>query len=251
MVGARLGSFLCPRASALEQRAMMRRAFDVAASLGGLLVLVPVFLVLGLAVKLCDGGPVFFRHPRTGRNRQSFRMWKFRTMRVGADRVGPNVTAAHDPRVTAVGHFLRRYRLDELPQLFNVLSGDMALVGPRPESPSNAQRYPASAQAVLELKPGITDPGTLAFLYRETELISGRPDAEAAYLELVVPARVPLSMSYAHRASLWSDVLVIIATLRGLLIPATAWRSGWRLSGLGTAPEMTATQVRSVGASGR
>ena len=201
------------------------------ASAIGLLILAPVMACVALAVKLDDGGPIFFRHSRTGRRNSEFRMWKFRTMSVGAEKNGPNVTVAGDPRVTRMGYFLRRYRIDELPQLLNVLTGEMALVGPRPESPKNATLYPVSLKMILELTPGITDPGTLAFLFRETELISSHPNAEAAYLKLVVPARVPLSLKYAERATVLSDINVILATIVGLLVPQAAWRLGLKLAG--------------------
>jgi len=191
---------------------MVKRGYDLILSGLGLLFIWPLLLVVGLIIRVLDGAPVLFRQVRVGRRGRPFQILKFRTMRPKAERLGASVTQAGDPRVTAVGRWLRRSKLDELPQLWNVFKGEMSLVGPRPEVPQYVAKYNAEQQRVLELKPGITDVATL--LYRnEEELLRGRPDVERAYLDEVMPRKIQLDLAYAAGANLWEDTKVILRTL--------------------------------------
>lgn len=197
-----------------------KRALDVVASAAGLVALLPLLAALALAVR-ADGGPAFFRQERIGRDGRPFRLWKFRTMVPDAARLGPPLTSAHDPRVTAVGRWLRRARLDELPQLLNVLAGEMSLVGPRPEVPRYVARYTAEQRAVLALVPGITDPASIA--YRdEARLLAAADDPERLYVERIVPDKIRRNLAYAREASVARDVGVLLATLAALLRPGAA-----------------------------
>lgn len=188
-----------------------RRPVDVVAASVGLVVLGPLLGVLALAILVGSGRPVFFRQTRVGRNRVGFRIWKFRTMRAGA--TGPAITAAGDGRVTKIGAWLRRFKLDELPQLFNVLAGDMSLVGPRPEVPEYVEPVSPLWQAVLRVRPGITDLATL--VYRDEENLletAGEPDR--LYREVVLPAKLRLNLAYLEQRCFRQDVRLIWLTLR-------------------------------------
>ena len=196
----------------------MKRVVDVALSVLALALLWPLGLVIAAAVTLGDGGPAFFRQERVGRGGRTFRMWKFRTMIVGAERSGRHLTVGDDPRVTRVGAVLRRTKLDELPQLFNVLRGEMSLVGPRPEVPRYVAFYNAEQRPVLRLTPGITDPASLR--YRdESEELAGSAEPERMYVEHIMPEKIRLNLAYAARATWRSDLGVIWSTLRMLLTP--------------------------------
>jgi lipopolysaccharide/colanic/teichoic acid biosynthesis glycosyltransferase len=189
--------------------------------LGALLLavlLAPGAAAIALAVRLVDGAPVFYRSNRVGKGGRVFHMYKFRTMRVAkGGRQGHLITSSHDPRVTRLGRWLRRFRLDEIPQLLNVLRGEMVLVGPRPESPEYAEKYTSQRQEMLRLCPGITDPGTLAFLFLETEVVSLAADPSEAYVRAVMPARNRLSLAYARVADPATDALVLVLTVLALL----------------------------------
>jgi len=189
-----------------------KRLYDLFFSAVGLLCLSPVVLVLALLVKVSDGGPVFYRQQRVGQGGRLFWIWKFRSMVVNAERLGIAVTRDGDPRITRIGRILRKTKLDELPQLWNVLVGDMSLVGPRPEVPKYVERYTPSQRIILELKPGITDLATLRFR-NEEELLRGAEDTERFYLEHCVPRKIELNLEYARRAGLWSDTVIILRTL--------------------------------------
>jgi lipopolysaccharide/colanic/teichoic acid biosynthesis glycosyltransferase len=192
------------------------RFFDVTCSAAGLLLLMPVFVGVALMIILDDGPPVLFSQTRVGRNGKPFRIWKFRTMRFGSH--GSIVTAAGDGRITRAGMRLRKYKLDELPQLFNVLKGDMSLVGPRPEVPEHVQFQAAAWQAVLQVRPGITDLATL--LYRDEERIIGASeDPNAFYRESVLPAKLLLNLAYLLSRSFWQDLKLIVLTIRYSLFP--------------------------------
>jgi lipopolysaccharide/colanic/teichoic acid biosynthesis glycosyltransferase len=191
---------------------MAKRAYDLILSGVGSLLIWPLLVVLGLIIRVFDGRPVLFRQTRIGRRGSSFQIIKFRTMRPNAERAGASVTQAGDPRMTPLGRWLRKTKLDEVPQLWNVFRGEMSLVGPRPEVPQYVACYNAEQRRVLELKPGITDLATL--LYRnEEELLRGRPDVERAYLEEVMPRKIQLNLAYAAGANLWEDTKVILRTL--------------------------------------
>jgi lipopolysaccharide/colanic/teichoic acid biosynthesis glycosyltransferase len=189
-----------------------KRAFDVTAAIAGIAVVWPVLLCAAACIKLFDRGPILFRQERVGRGGKLFRIWKFRSMVVGAERVGRAVTASGDARVTPVGRVMRRTKLDELPQLMNVLTGDMSFVGPRPEVASLAHRYSGEQRRVFELTPGITQ---LASLYYrdEDELLARADDPEQYYLNVILPDKVQINLEYADRATVWSDIVVILRTL--------------------------------------
>jgi lipopolysaccharide/colanic/teichoic acid biosynthesis glycosyltransferase len=189
-----------------------KRAFDLLFAAGGLLFLSPVFGLLAVAVKLSDGGPAFYRQQRVGQNGRLFVILKFRSMVLNTEKIGLSVTKDGDPRITRVGRFLRKSKLDELPQLWNVLRGEMSFVGPRPEVPRYVARYTAEQRQVLALKPGITDLATLAFR-NEEELLRNAADTEKFYLEYCVPRKIELNLAYARQANVWKDIKIIVRTL--------------------------------------
>lgn len=197
---------------------MAKRAFDLLVAGLALLLLAPLMAVVALLVKLDSRGPVFFRQERVGRHGVPFRIHKFRTMH--AARPGaPNlqITVGEDPRITRAGRWLRRTRLDELPQLLDVLAGDMSLVGPRPEVPRYVAHYPPHLrERALAVRPGITDPASLAFI-DEAGLLARAADPEREYIEVVLPAKVQQAADYAERATLGTDIAVIVRTLGTLL----------------------------------
>ena len=189
-----------------------KRLFDIFWTSLGLLLLWPVFLVIALLIKIDDGGPVFYRQIRVGRGGKPFRIWKFRTMVVDADKIGGSLTIGRDPRITRTGYWLRKFKLDELPQLFNVLSGEMSLVGPRPEVPEYVARYTQDQKRVLELTPGITDPASIAYR-NENEILASSDDPEAVYLSEIMPEKIRLNLQYAEKSTVWTDFLTILKTL--------------------------------------
>lgn len=192
---------------------MGKRLFDVICSGLGLLLLSPVLLAVAVWIKLDSPGPVMFRQERVGRFGRTFRIHKFRTMRVDAPALGPQITIGADPRITRSGQFLRASKLDELPQLWDVLRGAMSLVGPRPEVPRYVALYPAELRdVVLSVRPGITDPASLSFR-NESELLARAADPEREYVEVVMPAKLKLAAAYVRQASLMTDVRLIVATL--------------------------------------
>lgn len=197
-----------------------KRLFDLVAAGGVLLLVWPLFLLLAMMIKLDDGGPVFFRQSRIGRHGVPFRIWKLRTMRVDAERQGGTLTVGKDPRVTRVGCWLRRTKLDELPQLINVLLGEMSLVGPRPEVARHVAQYPYDAEErkVLDLMPGITGAASIAFR-NEGDLLAEAPDPEVFYAERIMAEKIQLNLVYAARASLRGDVTLIIRTISVWLWP--------------------------------
>jgi len=204
------------RAPVIELSRAFERFFNVACSAVGLLFLMPVFAGIALVIILDDGPPVLFSQTRVGKNGKLFRLWKFRTMRFGSR--GSVITAAGDRRVTKAGARLRKYKLDELPQLFNVLKGDMSLVGPRPEVPEHVRLETPMWQAVLQVRPGITDWATL--LYRDEESILGAsPDPKALYLDRILPAKLLLNVHYLLSRSFRQDLKLIFLTIRYSLFP--------------------------------
>lgn len=186
------------------------RAFDCASATLGLLLLSPVFCLIAAAIKLDDGGPIFYRQDRIGKSFKTFRLCKFRTMVAGADRMGL-ITTSNDSRVTRVGRLLRRYKLDELPQLINVIKGDMQLVGARPEVDQYVRMFRSQYAVILQERPGITNPATLAFRHEEKLLSS--PDIEQQYVEEILPAKIRLSLEYQRRRTFTSDLGILIRTL--------------------------------------
>jgi FlaA1/EpsC-like NDP-sugar epimerase/lipopolysaccharide/colanic/teichoic acid biosynthesis glycosyltransferase len=177
----------------------------------GLLLLAPVFLVIGLMIKLTSPGPVFYRGERVGRWGRRFKLYKFRSMVQDADRRGPGITGKDDPRITAVGRFLRRTKLDELPQLINILRGEMSLVGPRPEDPRYVAFYTAEQRRLLSVRPGITSPASL--YYRQEETLLAGDDWERAYCKQILPHKLALDLAYLRERTLWTDLVLILSTL--------------------------------------
>ena len=189
-----------------------KRCFDAIAALAGLVVLSPVLLVVAVVVRLEGNGPVFFRQERTGREGKSFRILKFRSMSVAPTRDASLLTAAGDSRVTRVGRFLRKTKLDEIPQLLNVLSGDMSLVGPRPEVPRYTRLYTETQRRVLQFRPGVTSPAALACI-NEEEILAGQDDPETYYIRVLLPAKLRLDLAYCAKMNWLSDVSLIVRTL--------------------------------------
>ncbi len=192
----------------------VRRWLDVAASAVGLAALSPLFLGVGLWIKLDSPGPVFYRATRVGKDGRLFRLYKFRSMVTGADRQGPGITATGDARVTRAGRTLRRTKIDELPQLINVLNGDMSLVGPRPEDPRYVAFYTPEQRRVLAVRPGITSAASLAYRHEE-QMLSGA-DWETIYREQILPAKLAIDLAYLARRSLISDIHLIGQTIAAL-----------------------------------
>jgi lipopolysaccharide/colanic/teichoic acid biosynthesis glycosyltransferase len=188
---------------------MFKRAFDLLAAGCGLALLALPMLAMAVWIKLDAPGPVFFRQERVGRHGKLFRIHKFRTMRVDAEAVGPQLTVGADARITRAGAFLRAHRLDELPQFLDVLAGDMSLVGPRPDVPRYVEQWPAALrERVLAVRPGMTDPASLEFR-DEASLLARAADPEREYLEVILPRKLARAADYADHASLWSDLAVI------------------------------------------
>jgi lipopolysaccharide/colanic/teichoic acid biosynthesis glycosyltransferase len=199
----------------------LTRAFDLVASLVGLIVLAPLLLVVAALVRATSSGPALFTQERVGLGGRPFRIYKFRTMEQDAEASGGQLTIGADPRITRVGATLRRLKLDELPQLINVLRGDMSLVGPPPEVPRYVTRYDERQRAVLRVRPGITDPASIAFR-DENALLARSADPEATYLEVVMPKKLEMNLAYLERRTVLSDVGVIMRTLTRLGRPGEA-----------------------------
>lgn len=192
---------------------MAKRLFDILCAGVGLLLLSPLLLAVAVWVKLDSRGPVMFRQERVGRFGRTFRIHKFRTMRVDAPALGPQITIGDDARITRSGRWLRASKVDELPQLWDVLRGAMSLVGPRPEVPRYVALYPEELRAlVLSVRPGITDPASLSFR-NESELLAQAEDPEREYVEVVMPMKLRLAADYVRNASLGGDIRLILATL--------------------------------------
>ena len=194
-----------------------KRSLDVLVSLLGLALLLPLGVVIALAIKLTDGGPVFFGQNRIGRFGQPFRIWKFRSMLVDARNMGPPVTKGRDPRITPIGRLLRGTKLDELPQLWNVLVGDMSLVGPRPEVPIYVNLYTPEQREILQLRPGITDLASILFRDEES-LLRGARDVEQFYIRHCLPKKIELNLEYARHAGFLRDCGVIWLTFSSVAL---------------------------------
>ncbi|MCX6031759.1 MAG: sugar transferase [Chloroflexi bacterium] len=190
---------------------MLTRTFDILAAFGGLLLLSPLFALVAFAIKLDSRGPIFYRAPRIGKDGVPFRLYKFRSMVADAHRRGPGITAASDSRITRVGRFLRRAKLDELPQLLNVFKGDMGLVGPRPEDSRYVALYTPEQRRVLAARPGITSPASLH--YRNESILLSGDDWERVYVETVMPHKLAIELAYLSHRSFGTDLKVIFLTL--------------------------------------
>jgi lipopolysaccharide/colanic/teichoic acid biosynthesis glycosyltransferase len=193
----------------------MKRLFDCIVASCGLILLSPLFAALAVLVKAGDGGPIFYRGRRVGLAGKHFRMMKFRTMVEQAERLGGPSTAAGDPRVTSVGRWLRKYKLDELPQLINVFKGDMSLVGPRPEVQQYVDLFTDEEKAILSVRPGLTDWATL-WNIDESSRLEGSPDPEKVYLESIRPVKLKLQLSYVRQHTFGTDIQIIWRTIAAL-----------------------------------
>lgn len=195
---------------------MLKRLFDILFSVATLVLLSPLFLLVALLIKLGSPGPILYRSRRAGRGGTPFCLRKFRTMVVNADRIGGPSTSVDDPRVTRMGRFLRKYKLDELPQFTNVLKGEMSLVGPRPEVLSEVERYTPEERRLLTVAPGITDWASIQF-HNEGEILKGAADPHKAYRQLIRPEKIRLGLEYVRNHSLLIDLKILRATFRTLL----------------------------------
>lgn len=189
-----------------------KRTFDLFFSILGIILLSPLIIFGALAIKLSDFGPVFYKPQRVGRNGKLFNMFKFRTMVAGADKIGASSTKKEDSRITQIGRFFRKYKLDEIPQLFNIVKGEMSFVGPRPQIEWAVRLYTEEQKRVLTVRPGITDYASLKF-HNEAEILSGSDDPDKAYMELIHPEKMRLSLEYIDKMSLITDIKIIINTL--------------------------------------
>ncbi|MCF8367406.1 MAG: sugar transferase [Bacteroidales bacterium] len=195
---------------------MVKRLFDIVFSLLGLIFLFPVFIVLSLFVLIGSGGPVFYLQKRTGKNFREFSLIKFRTMKSGSDKKGLITIGEKDHRITKEGVFLRKYKLDELPQLFNVLIGDMSMVGPRPEVKKYTDMYNEAQKKVLSVRPGLTDYASLEYM-NESEILAGYPDPEEAYITTIMPSKLKLNLQYVNSHNLKTDTGIIFKTIGRIL----------------------------------
>ncbi|MFH1799981.1 MAG: sugar transferase [Candidatus Omnitrophota bacterium] len=200
----------------------MKIFFDVLCSLVGILVFAPFMLIIALVIKLTSWAPVFYTQARVGLHEKIFRVYKFRTMVDKADTLGTSVTTGIDPRITPVGRFLRKTKLDELPQLFNVLKGDMSFVGPRPDVPEIIAKYTPEMKKIFLVRPGITSVATLHFRQEEA-ILSRVPDPDRFYDEVVVPLKVELAMEHVRRNSFWFDLSILLQTILVLTPLGKIW----------------------------
>lgn len=194
-----------------------KRTFDFVVAGCGLLLIIPVMAIIGLAIKITSEGPVFFRQVRVGRNEQPFRIMKFRTMSANAPSQGAQITVGADPRITPIGAVLRRYKLDELPQLINVVLGDMSLVGPRPETPNYVAFYPADERReIFQVRPGITDNASIIFS-NESELLGLTDNPLDYYTNVILPKKRALYLEYVRNRSFLGDIEIIWRTILAIL----------------------------------
>lgn len=194
----------------------MKRAFDIIASGLGLIALSPLFVILAVWIKSDSKGPVFYRQTRVGRNNKDFRLFKFRSMRPDSDRLGLITVGGHDPRVTRSGYYIRKYKLDELPQLINVFLGDMSLVGPRPEVRKYVDMYTPEQMHVLDVRPGITSLASIRYR-NENDILAAADDPDRAYTERVMPDKIAIDLEYVAKSSLLTDIRLIFSTFREIL----------------------------------
>ena len=195
---------------------LAKRLFDLLFAFTGLMLLSPFLVLVALLVSLSSKGPIFFLQERVGLNGKIFRLFKFRSMRPTSVSKGQLTVGNRDPRVTAIGYYLRKYKLDEIPQLINVLSGEMSLVGPRPEVPKYVAMYNEEQRKVLSVRPGITDLASIAYRY-ENEILAESDNPEQTYINEVMPDKLTLNLEYVHRRSLAYDLLLILKTFRAVI----------------------------------
>ena len=191
---------------------VIKRIFDIVASGLGIIVLSPILIVIALIIKKESDGPVFFKQIRVGEKGKNFEILKYRTMVVDAEKLGRQITVGNDNRITKIGGFLRKYKLDELPQLINVFKGDMSLVGPRPEVPRYVEMYNEEQRKVLDVKPGITDLASIR--YRdENELLGTAEDPDDMYINTIMPDKLALNLEYINKSNVFFDIYIILKTI--------------------------------------
>ncbi|MBS1791596.1 MAG: sugar transferase [Acidobacteria bacterium] len=196
-----------------------RRVLDLLLAIPAVILLLPVFVAVAIWIKLDSRGPIFFLQERVGMGGRPFRILKFRTMVTEAEQLGTQITVGRDPRITRSGHFLRQYRFDELPQLFNVLKGEMSIVGPRPEVPCYVACYNDEQRQILAYRPGITSPATIEFS-NESEVLSQHADPadpEHYYRTEILPAKLAMDLNYSRQATVWSDCTILARTILRLI----------------------------------
>lgn len=196
----------------------MKRLFDIIASLFGLIVLSPLFVIVAIWIKLDSPGPVFYKQTRVGRYNKDFKIYKFRSMRVGADKGSLVTIGGRDSRVTRSGVIIRKFKIDELPQLINVLKGDMSFVGPRPEVRHYVDYWTPEQMRVLDVRPGITDPASIKFC-NENELLEKADDPERYYIDVIMQQKIQLYLDYVDNNSFLGDVLLIFKTFWAIISP--------------------------------
>lgn len=191
---------------------IIKRIFDFIASFVGCIIISPIYIIIALLIKLDSKGPVFFKQKRVGQYGKEFEILKYRTMVVDAEKIGKQITVGNDSRITKIGHILRKYKLDELPQLFNVLKGDMSLVGPRPEVPKYVELYNDKEKEVLNVKPGITDFASIE--YRdENELLGTVENPEEYYIDVIMKHKLKLNLKYINNNNIFIDIGIIFKTI--------------------------------------
>ena len=190
---------------------MLKRTFDIIASGCGLVVLSPLLLIIAIWIKCDSEGPVFYRQVRVGKNNKDFRIYKFRSMRTGADKAGLITVGGRDPRVTRSGYYIRKYKLDELAQLINVFVGDMSLVGPRPEVRKYVDMYTPEQMHVLDVRPGVTDLASIRYR-NENELLEKAEDPDKYYIEVIMQDKLRINLEYVQNHSFWYDIKLIFGT---------------------------------------
>ena len=194
----------------------MKRLFDIFASAFGIILLSPVFLIIAIWIKLDSKGPVFYKQVRVGRGNKDFFLYKFRSMRIGADKAGLITVGGRDPRVTRSGYYIRKYKLDEFPQLINVLKGDMSLVGPRPEVRKYVDMYTPEQMHVLDVRPGITDLASIRYR-NENELLEKADDPDRYYVEVIMQDKLRINLEYVQNHSFMYDIKLIFDTLLAII----------------------------------
>jgi len=190
----------------------MKRLFDIFFSALGIIICIPFFIIAAILVKLDSSGPILFTQERIGKDFKPFKIYKFRTMKKVGDQDGPKITIKGDNRITGIGRLLRKYKIDELPQLFNVLKGDMSFVGPRPEISEYVNLFKTAYEKLLSIRPGITDPASICYSNEEM-LLSGSDNWEENYRKIVLPEKIKLSLQYVDNHNIITDLRLIVKTV--------------------------------------